>query len=261
MSEQEWLPTKQSQTVPIEAKPIAQSQAWLQRTIETAIQAGRTAGEIKEFLDLFERLEARYAEQQYWEAMQRFQADCPPIPRDKLAEIKTRGGQNVRFRYASLGSIECVCLPLLHEHGLTRTWGDYPVADDAVSVTCIVTHAAGHSERRTIAIPLHSDFISSPQGKIASAISYGKRHALSAVLGIAISDLDDDTLAEPPPPITYEQACSLQDALIESEIDQAAFFRWLKKNCGAEKLSELRADRYDLVAGWLKGKIEERRKR
>lgn len=93
-------------------------------------------------------------------------------------------------KYATLASVQDVCLPALGNHGIavfqdvTADWNDNKVT---VIIGCELYHAAsGESAIQKLPlVPVKTD----PQG-IGSAITYGRRYLLMAMAGIAPEDDD-----------------------------------------------------------------------
>jgi hypothetical protein len=94
-------------------------------------------------------------------------------------------------RYASLDSILSVVLPILHKHGLFVT--QYPVdLDGRVGVQTQITHAeSGQTIVSSFTLNLTKN---DPQGA-GSAITYARRYAIQAMLGLNIENDDDGNSA------------------------------------------------------------------
>jgi hypothetical protein len=115
------------------------------------------------------------------------QARLPRITKDDEAQVGPR-----TYRYANLASIHNAVFPLLAEHGLY--WTCCPtMIEGAFVLHYELVHVGG--EQIDGLYPLPSS--GSPQ-QIGSAITYARRYTLTAVLGIAPAE-DDDDAAETPP--------------------------------------------------------------
>lgn len=101
--------------------------------------------------------------------------------------IKDSTNPHFRSKYSDLSSIwESIRTPVT-SNGLS-IWQDVTTCEKSVSVTTRVTHISGQwVEFGPLSIPL----IKQDAQSIGSAISYGKRYALCAAVGV-VSDDDDD---------------------------------------------------------------------
>jgi hypothetical protein len=125
------------------------------------------------------------------EALIALQSRLPRITRDNTADVQTKTGRNYTYRYADLNSIHEAVFPLLAECGLC--WVCTPtIWADRFVLTYRLTHAAS-TEYIEGWYPLPSS--GGPQD-IGSAITYARRYALTAVLGIAPADDDDGKAAQ-----------------------------------------------------------------
>lgn len=113
-------------------------------------------------------------------ALGKFQATVPPV---------LKKGKNPYFRsnYATLDDIlETVRKPL-EDNGIS--FSQFPSGEN--SLTTIIMHISGEYLQSTIKMAPKDE---TPQGQ-GSAITYMRRYALSAVLGIATEDDDDGNTA------------------------------------------------------------------
>lgn len=110
------------------------------------------------------------------------QGAFPPITRDRTVRVKTKDGGSYTFAYAPLDSVMEKVRPVLAANGLaiTQTFRGYEL------VTSLI-HASGGS--------LDSVLPMERQGgswqEFGSAITYARRYAIVAILGLA-SEEDDD---------------------------------------------------------------------
>ena len=119
-------------------------------------------------------------------ALAAVQRDLPAVTTDQTAKVETRGGGSYSYSYASLADINKAVLPKLAEHGLT--WACIPIIDDDPRLLGILTHGPTGEQlpEARWALPRTND----PQA-LGSAITYGRRYLLTAVVGVA-PDSDDD---------------------------------------------------------------------
>ena len=98
------------------------------------------------------------------------------------------------YKYASLGAILDHVRPVLAKHGLSIAQ-NVEIQEGRVEVTTLLTHASGGW--------LSFGPIAGPTGNtwqtLGSGITYGRRYALTAALGIAAEDDDDAQLVSQRP--------------------------------------------------------------
>lgn len=130
----------------------------------------------------------RPSKQNLWKALHAFQAEAPKLQKDKINPA-------FRSRYLSLDSLMEQVLPVLNKHGLlwvtapnfqTLTAGGEARVEPNLNYRLI--HAeSGEETSGTVPLLLAKR---DPQG-LGSAITYARRYALMAVLGL-VADEDDD---------------------------------------------------------------------
>ncbi len=119
-------------------------------------------------------------------ALCKFQQDVPHINLDREVEVKTANGKYT-FKYATLGNIIDTCKPILVANGLSFT----QLVEPDGSVTTMLMHTSGEYLMSNLRISGQA----TAQG-IGSSITYAKRYALSAILGIVADDDDDANIAD-----------------------------------------------------------------
>ena len=167
------------------------------------------------------------------------QAAMPPVVKDRVAKI----GPGREYRYADLATILATVRPVLGAHGLALTQRTQ-IRGEAIVLLTELRHASGEvldSEYPVAAIGIkHQD--------MGGALTYARRYALCGLVGIAADEDDDGASAPAPvvpvePSITRDQAVEIADALLELNIDQAAFLKWAQ----APSVTAIVARKYDAV--------------
>jgi hypothetical protein len=110
-----------------------------------------------------------------------------------------------RSRYADLAGVIDACREPLAKNGLS--WSQLPtVGDGQVRVRTVLMHASGEWISSELSLPVSKH---DAQG-IGSAITYARRYALSAMVGVAQDDDDGNAAAaaapKGPPPVDVEGA-------------------------------------------------------
>jgi hypothetical protein len=154
--------------------------------LQLAVEKGASVEQLKELMDLQERWEATEARKAFVTALNAFKADPPEV----LKSTKVAFG-NTRYNHASLDSASEIIGAALSKHDISHRW-DVNQADGKIKVTCVLTHALGHSERVTMeAVPDNSGSKNSIQ-QVGSTVTYLQRYTLFAATGIAAKNEDDD---------------------------------------------------------------------
>ena len=112
-------------------------------------------------------------------ALVKAQAEMPTANKD---------GNNPHFKskYATLQSVVETCKPVLKKHGLAITQTFEPSCDGISIITTLVHESGQYISGSLFLRPTKND----PQG-YGSAITYGRRYAWAAILGM-VADEDDD---------------------------------------------------------------------
>lgn len=120
-------------------------------------------------------------------ALAQFQACCPPVQMDSNVTVTPERGRSYSFKYASLETIVATVRPCLKEAGLS--FSQLLEADGTV-ITLLLHESGQWLESR-----LKIGGGGRPQ-EVGSAISYAKRYALSALLGVVAEEDDDANIAQ-----------------------------------------------------------------
>lgn len=111
-------------------------------------------------------------------ALSAFQGECPVVEKDKNNPF-------LKSKYADLGNILRTINPVLGKHGLAVT--QMPTGDQGDLIT-LLTHSSGQWIRSCYRMrPTKND----PQS-VGSSLTYQKRYAVTAILGVPVDDESDD---------------------------------------------------------------------
>lgn len=123
---------------------------------------------------------------------------------DIQGAVKDSTNPHFRSKYADLASVWDACREQLSKNGLSviQTMDDEERPGDLVTVVTTLAHSSGQWIRGRLAMkPVKSD----PQG-IGSAITYARRYALAAMVGVAPEDDDGNAAsARSAPDVQMEQ--------------------------------------------------------
>lgn len=159
--------------------------------LRIALEKGADIAQLEKLMDLQERWERNEAKKAFIAAMAAFKAESPDIYKRKLVEFQTRSGDWTRYNHAELSDVTDAIDPVLGKHGLSYDWTIHQ--DGAkITVTCILTHARGHSKEVTMSGPTDNSGLKNAIQQSASTVTYLERYTLLAVIGKATKGMDDD---------------------------------------------------------------------
>jgi hypothetical protein len=143
---------------------------------------------LKELFALRERIVNEHARRQFYEALRQVQAELKPVPKKRI--VKNKDG-SIRYRYATFDDVVETIRPILVKHGFSFSFKTN-IGDNKAMIRCELYHKDGHTETCEVTMPLIPD--ASGMNIVQSfgaVITYGKRYALSLLLGIP-SEEDTD---------------------------------------------------------------------
>jgi hypothetical protein len=159
--------------------------------------------------------------------------------------VKDSENPHYKSKFASLGAVWEACKEALAANGLSVC--QLPVSGEQgrVGVTTVLMHASGEFIAETLTVPLAKQ---DAQG-VGSALSYSRRYALAACLGICSEDDDDGHAASQPAKkdrngrpdrITTEEAKALKTYLSEC----GAKWALVSRHYGVERLTDFTPRQY-----------------
>lgn len=179
-------------TVPTGEIQAAQGAPGMALNIQSIMSQAVSAGNVEmaeKVLNLYERMKASWAKEQFDKAMAKFQSECPVIKKSK--SVMEKDGRSERYKFAPLDSIVEQAGPHIANNNLSYT---IKVRHDEkmMTITVTVKHTAGHSEDSEFAIPIGSEtYMSEPQ-KYGARCTFAKRYAFCNAFGILTGDGDTD---------------------------------------------------------------------
>lgn len=127
--------------------------------------------------------------------------------RDLRPAVKDSTNPHFKSKYADMASVWDACRGALSSNGLSVV--QMPAfADGKMSLTTMLLHESGEHIDSTLSIPLAQ----ANAQTIGSAITYARRYALMAIVGIAPDEDDDGNAAVPPNRATRSAAESYLDS-------------------------------------------------
>lgn len=176
-------------------KPVAISQAPAvtpMEMLQIAVEKGADLDQLQKLMELQERWEQGQARKAFVRAMAAFKKDPPRILKTQKAsfEHKNQAG-STEYDYAPLWECVAAIAPALSDHGLMHQWR---VSQDnnAIIVTCILSHEDGYSEEVTMSGPPDTTGYKSANQQSGSTLTYLQRYTLLSITGLAAEGMDDD---------------------------------------------------------------------
>lgn len=255
-----------SELLPVAAAPAPSGGAIAALTPETliakAIEANVPVEALARLLAMRAELKREQAREAFFAALAHFQASIPAIPKRRTATVKSDRG-SYQYNYADLPAIQVAIAPALRDMGLSVTFSTEHQPGGYL-VTCWVHHTAGHSEQTPFFVPLDPRARMNDAQKAGAALTYGRRYALCAALGIVTAEDDDDgNGADSPPagvtppghgprgsappvqpngaPISAAQHRLLEHHITEFGLDRERVKTWVQRAWGVAHLTEVPA--------------------
>lgn len=231
-----------------ETRPEPQSTALVptnpMQMLAVAVQQGMPIETLRELMQLKKEWEADEARKAFVAAMAAFKANPPEIVKDKHVSFTTQKGTTA-YDHATLGGVCSAIIRGLAGHGISHRW-EVAQQDNRIKVTCVLTHAQGHSESVSLNAGADDSGGKNSIQAIGSAVTYLQRYSLLAATGLAAMDQDDDgQKAGAPDTITEKQAMDLQALAEEVKANREAFLGYFD----IKSLRDLPAAKYkDAVA-------------
>lgn len=213
------------------------------RMLQVAMERGADLDKMQQLMDLQERWEASEARKAFVAAMTVFKANPPDIIKTKLVSYG-----NTSYKHATLADVCAAAIQGLAQHGISHRW-DVEQADK-ITVTCVLTHELGHSERVSMTAPADTSGQKNPIQAIASAVSYLQRYTLLSITGLAARDQDDDGQGADMATITAQQAADLTALAEEVGLNIDKLLAWLK----VERVEDLAAVHYQKAVAALESR-------
>ena len=121
-------------------------------------------------------------------ALAEAQAEFPAIPRDRTVTVKTKSGATYQFSYAPLDTILAKIRPAMKKNGLA-----FMQSVNGEALTTTLLHKSGEW---ITSDPLPIKVVETGSQAMGSGITYAKRYALTALLGIVTEEDDDGAAAD-----------------------------------------------------------------
>ena len=199
-------------------------------------------------VEVFDRLlaarrqeEDRAAERAFNLAMSQAKGEISPVLKTRDVDFVGKQGSRTKYKYEAFADVARAVDPVFSAHGLSYRFSIAQAAD-MVTVTCIISHDGGHSERTKLEgrVDPGSTGMSLVQA-LGSALSYLQRYSLRAAIGLA-AGVDDDGRGAggSSPRISNDQATELHELIEATGRSQVT----LLKLIGVESVIDMNVDQF-----------------
>jgi len=220
--------------------------------VHEAVKQGADIEVVEKLMALAERYEANQAKKAFNEAIADAKAEIPPILKNRVVDFTSQKGRT-HYRHEDMGEIAKTVDPILGKYGLSYRYRATSNVNEPVSVTCIVSHRAGHSEETTLTAGRDETGNKNSIQAVGSTITFLQRYSLKVALGLAASNDDDGKavgVAENGGFITGEQIAAIEKLIADTGTNLQRFCGYMK----IEALSEIPAKSYQRAIDALNAK-------
>lgn len=185
-------------------------------------------------IDVLERILAmqnqvmeRNSKADFIAALSRFQNSCPQI-------VSLKQGHN--YKYAPLEDIIAQVKSTMTDCGLSYRF-EQSQDEKSITVTCVLTHLSGHSERTTVTATADTSGSKNAVQAIGSTITYLRRYSFTGALGIVTADQDSDArLAGQAMQewATVDQTLQIEQLIQDTGSDRKKVSEWICRAAGYE---------------------------
>jgi hypothetical protein len=205
-----------------------------------AIERGMPVETIDKLMALGERWDATQARKAFDMAIAAAKAEIPVV-------MKNATGHNNK-RYADFAAIARAVDPVISKHGLSYRFRTEQT--DKISVTCVLSHEAGHYEENTLAASADTSGNKNAIQAIGSTLTYLQRYSLVQALGLAASEDDDGRSAAAGSALTDDQIDTLRALIVEVAADIPRFCKYMR----VDRIEEIPAARFANAVAALEAK-------
>ncbi len=208
---------------------------------------------MEKYLDLYERVQAKQAEREFWAAFHTARAEMPVIGKRGI-------NKSTDSAYALLEDIKSAIEPIYSRHGFSIMFStDVSPKEEHTRILALIAHIGGHSIERHTDLPLDDVGMKGTKNKTpmhatGSAHTYGERYLLKLIWNLTITNnpLDDDGNGSDSgyETINDNQCADLMALMDEVKADEDAFIEYFN----IPKISALPASQFKKAVSMLEKK-------
>lgn len=226
----------------VEVIPLPSAEITPTQLIQIAVQQGHDLEKVEKLMDLERRWKDDLAREAYYLALTEFKKQELTVTKDKL---------NLQYdsMYTSIGNLVNTVSAVMAPFGLNANWEINQ--EKAITVTCILSHTLGHSERVSMSGPPDETGKKNQLQQIKSTITYLKSVTFQAVTGVVSQDSFADDDGNSATHLLSESEIADLDALIsEVGADKAAFLKY----CKVDKIEAIAKSQLKIAISALEAK-------
>lgn len=191
---------------------------------------------------------------QQYEAERIFNAALSEM-QPELPAVAARGVGDKNAKYGKLEDIQGAIRPALQKHGFAVRFKVHD-GDGCLTVECILSHKAGHSDSDRITLPYDTSGSKNAVQARGSTVSYGKRYTLCNILNIQVGGEDDDGNAANPArqTIDRDQMDALDALLTEWGGERKTFFDFYN----VKGMADIAVSQFEKAKALLEKKIADK---
>lgn len=212
--------------------------------LQIAVEKNADMDQLQKMMELQIKWEENEARKAFYRAMTAFTAEVPVITKDSRVGFQSKGG-STNYNHASLGNIVRTIQPILGKHGLSFSWTPEQNDNREITIHCDVSHVDGYTKRVSLTGPRDDSGKKNSLQQINSTQTYLERYTLTAALGLATGEEDDDGRGSVAL-ISHDQAEEIVKLMHEGGLDPAKFMAYLKSK-GYESVGDIPADKFDSI--------------
>lgn len=246
----------------------AQRPADPNQMIQSAIERGMDPDTLRQLMDMRREWMAEESRRAFIAAMSEFKAEPISIEKNVHVFYTTNKGP-VDYWHADLAQVSEKIGRAMSKHGLSFRWNTVQESG-RVTVTCIVEHRDGHSERTQLSASADNSGGKNDIQAIGSTVSYLQRYTLQSAAGIASGGSADDDgrgveagrESDPEPRISEDQAEDLKARAKLTSVDTPKLLQSVAKTFKIpppESIDALPARCYEAALNSLKAREERMR--
>lgn len=202
---------------------------------------------MRELLAIRKELKAEEAKEAFIQDLIRVQKELPTISKKGRINIEKNGHVIQSTPYAKFEDINRICKPILQAHNFTMTFRTDAASDARTVVTAILMHKGGHQEQSSLTLPVEASGSKNNVQGVGSAVAYGKRYTMTALLNLIAEGDDDDGNLGGAAEISNEQLTELIEAADAAGVDKRKFCDHFK----IEGMAKLPAKRFYEAIGMI----------
>lgn len=179
---------RNSRTEIVSATPNAPASLVLAGISKAAADPNIDVEKLERLLAIQERLLADQRRAAFSAALARLQARMPQIVKNGSID---RGQGKTKTTYARIEDIDAEIRPLMADEGFAVAY-DSKSVPGGIEFTCAMSHREGHTETKTLTLPIDNGPGRNAVQSIGSTTTYAKRYLLGMHLNLITCDEDDD---------------------------------------------------------------------